>query len=121
MKTLKRKIGDIGEDIVVKYLKKHKYKILQRNYETNYGEIDIIAKNKEYLCFIEVKTRAEDSLFSPLSAITKKEIDCIIKSAYVYLSKNNCSEIMPRFDVAEVTYDKDNKFNVNYIENAFEV
>ena len=57
MNKLKTKeIGDIGEEYAVNYLKKHRYKILSRNYRKRFGEIDIIAEKKGTVAFVEVKT-----------------------------------------------------------------
>lgn len=121
MKTFKRLTGDKGEKIVAKYLKKHKYKVLERNFETRYGEIDIICKNKECLCFVEVKTRKAGSLFRPYLAVNRNKQLRIIKSAYAYLKKNPCEDRMYRFDIAEVLYDEDGEMSINYIENAFSI
>ena len=57
IKTEKREIGSIGEDVAVKLLKKCGYKILKRNYTAVGNEIDVIVQNKEYIVFVEVKTR----------------------------------------------------------------
>jgi putative endonuclease len=57
MKTAKRAFGDLGEEAAAKYLKKIKLKVLERNYIYGPHEIDIIAENKEFLIFVEVKTR----------------------------------------------------------------
>lgn len=116
-----RKIGDKGEKFTLKYLKKNKYKIIVKNYETYYGEIDIIAKKDEYICFIEVKTRKNTSFFRPLAAINRHKKDCIIKSAYSFLKRNDFEDFMPRFDIAEVIYDENDKYSINYIENAFDL
>lgn len=56
MVTEKRKIGDVGENILVKHLMKHKYKILDKNYRKNWGEIDVVASKDETIHFFEVKT-----------------------------------------------------------------
>ena len=66
-------IGDIGEKYVAKFLKKNKYKILERNYRKNYGEIDIIAANQEYIIFVEVKTRHKNSMTQPADAVDKRK------------------------------------------------
>ena len=63
MKSEKRKIGDIGENICVKHLVKHKYKILDRNYSKKWGEIDVVAKKDGILHFIEVKTVTRENNF----------------------------------------------------------
>ncbi|MDO5015065.1 MAG: YraN family protein [Clostridia bacterium] len=113
------KKGKAGENATVHYLRKKGYKILERNYFCRFGEIDIIAEKGDYLAFVEVKTRSENFLYSPLEAVTTSKQNKILKTAQVYLSKNNLSEKQPRFDIAEV-YLIDKKINkINYIENAF--
>lgn len=113
------KTGALGEKNVVKYLKKHKFKIVERNFVSRFGEIDIIAKNKEFLVFVEVKTRKENSLVSGVCAVDSKKQQKIILTAEYYLSQNETA-LQPRFDVAEVIYTKDTiKYQINYIENAF--
>jgi putative endonuclease len=57
MKTVKRALGDLGEEAAAKYLRKNKIKVLERNYVYGPHEIDIVAENKEFLIFVEVKTR----------------------------------------------------------------
>ena len=57
MPSEKRKIGDLGENLCVKHLVKHGFKILDRNYQKKWGEIDIVAKKSGIIHFIEVKTK----------------------------------------------------------------
>ena len=84
-----------------KYLKKHKYKIIARNYKKPYGEIDIIAENKEVIAFVEVKTRKENSLTQPVDAVNRKKQMKILKTADMYMYENNIDKEC-RFDVCEV-------------------
>ena len=113
------KVGALGENSVVKHLKKNKYKIVDRNYVSRFGEIDIIAKNKEFLLFVEVKTRKENSLVSGICAVDSIKQQKIILTAQDYISKNE-TDLQPRFDVAEVIYTQNGeKLQINYIENAF--
>ncbi len=114
-------IGQIGEDYVAKLLKKKHYKILARNYQKRYGEIDIIAENKNYIAFVEVKTRHTDSMTSAAEAVNRQKQLKIIKTASMYLSENE-TEKFCRFDVCEVYVNADNLkvVNINYIESAFE-
>ena len=112
-------IGIIGEKVVAKYLRRRFYRILKRNYNTRYGELDIIACNFKYLCFVEVKTRSENSFGSPAEYVDNQKQNRLIKTAYSYL-KRNPTKLMPRFDIAEV-YHSNGKFHINYIKNAFMV
>ena len=64
-----KSIGDMGERRAVKFLKKKGYKILETNFKTNFGEIDIIARKGDYICFVEVKTRSSDNFGEPREAV----------------------------------------------------
>ena len=119
--TEKRQIGDIGEKVSRKYLKKNKYKIVAKNYNTKYGEIDIVAEDKNYIVFVEVKTRHKDSMTSAADAVNRQKQIRIIKTASLYLAENE-TEKFCRFDVCEVYVNSDNLklVDINYIEAAFE-
>ena len=121
MITKKRKTGDIGEKAVVGYLKRRFYSIIDRNFNCRWGELDIVAKRGKYICFVEVKTRGENSYGRPANAVDKFKQSKLIKCAYFYLkSSGEFYHLMPRFDVAEV-YLTNNKISINYISNAFEL
>lgn len=121
--TKQRKIGNKGEKIAVKALKKKGYKILERNYVAFSSEIDIIAENKTTLAFIEVKTRTEVKENSrearPASAVTPDKQRKIINAAKCYIA-NHSTEKRISLDVIEVYLASDGrKSNVIHIENAF--
>ncbi len=122
--TEKRIIGNIGEDAVCKYLKKQGYRILQKNYVQDGHEIDIIAENKEYICFTEVKTRTlgheNPKELRPASAVTKKKQKSLISAARFFAAMNSDKSKKFRFDVAEVFITENKQINkINYMENAF--
>ncbi len=117
--NFKRVKGDIGERYTQKWLAKKRYKITAANYFCRFGEIDIIAQNKKYICFVEVKTRGVNSYGSPADAVDYFKQSRIIKTAQHFLLANPC-ELQPRFDVAEVIVDGDEVKSFNYIENAFD-
>lgn len=114
--------GNLGEDIACQYLKESKYKIVKRNYKNQFGEIDIIAKNKENFVFVEVKTRGSIDFGTPAQAVSYSKKQHIINAARLYISKNT-TDLNIRFDVIEV-YAKmvSGEFvveDINHIENAF--
>ena len=115
-------IGYIGEDLVAKYLKSQDFIILRRNYHSKFGEIDIIAESREYLLFVEVKTRKRGSPIPPAMAVTSLKQRKIALTAFDFISKARIDTNF-RFDIAEVEYSVDEngemKFNLNYIKNAF--
>lgn len=123
MKNNKAEIGVFGEDFTVKYLKKQGYKILERNFHSRFGEIDVIALKKDVIVFVEVKTRAENAIYSPREAVDFHKQQKCVKTAQIYLAKSP-AELQPRFDVSEILIENraDCKLKVkehNYIENAF--
>ena len=115
-----KKIGNKGEQCAVRYLKRRGYKIVQTNYSCRFGEIDIIAENKDYIVFVEVKARSRNSIASPREFVDENKQQRIIMTAQMYLSKNGM-EKQPRFDVIEVRTDKIIKDKIDHIENAFSV
>ena len=124
-------IGALGENIATKYLKKNKYKILDRNLHVSHNELDIIALHKKsgIIAFIEVKTRSVDpDLFSPFgtpgAAVTKQKQQRTIQATKGYLSLNpKFNKYQPRLDVIEIYLSKQNRslLKINHIENAFGV
>ena len=119
-------VGKLGEDAAAKFLTKNGYKILERNIHISHNEIDIIAKNKSFLVFAEVKTRTVgEDLYSeygtPASAVTKQKQMRIITAARAYLRMNNYNDLQPRLDVIEVYVDKaSGKISkINHFEDAF--
>jgi putative endonuclease len=115
----KANTGKIGELETARYLRKNGYEIVAANFRSRYGEIDIIAKNKKYICFVEVKTRAPGQLFSPRDAVTVSKRKKIISTANIFLSQNE-TRLQPRFDIAEVTALDGRVMDINLIENAFD-
>ena len=87
--------GKKGEIIAANYLKKQKYKIIEMNYKNKIGEIDIIAKDKDYLVFIEVKTRYSKMFGDPLEAIDEEKQFKIRNVATMYLMKNMRMNVKP--------------------------
>lgn len=100
------KIGVVGENIAAKYLAKHGYVILQRNFSSRFGEIDIIAKHGEFFVFVEVKRRKTDKFGLPREAVTPYKQQTIATCAKYWLSQNKLYGAPVRFDVVEVQ-DKD--------------
>ena len=117
--NLKRVKGDIGERYTQKQLAKKRLKITATNYSCRFGEIDIIAHNKSYICFVEVKTRNANGFGTPADAVDCFKQRRIIKTAEHFLMNNPC-ELQPRFDVAEVIMENGEVKSFNYIENAFD-
>lgn len=113
--------GKIGEVFAARYLSEKGYEIIGANFKTRFGEIDIIAKNSEYIIFVEVKTRSVNSIANPREWVDARKQAKIIKATKQYLA-NYQPNLQPRLDVIEViTENKDNPKlkDINHIENAF--
>lgn len=113
-------LGRSGEEAAVVLLKEKGYKILIRNYKTRLGEIDIIARDKDTLAFIEVKTRQSERFGLPQESVSITKQRQISKAALVFLKENDLLEKKARFDVVSVLYSKD-KPQLDLIKNAFEL
>lgn len=109
--------GKIGENISVRYLEQRGYIIVERNFECNQGEIDIIARDKEELVFIEVKTRSSALYGLPKEAVDKTKKKHIYRSAEYYVYAKHLENESIRIDVIEV-YKKQGKFMVYHIKQA---
>jgi putative endonuclease len=120
MLNRQQKLGEKGEAIAVRQLKKDGYKILETNYRTQLGEIDIVAKDKGTIAFVEVKTRRSVHFGSPKWAVTAQKQKKISTVALYYLKTTNQSTAKARFDVVTVTLNQD-KPRVEIIKNAFEL
>lgn len=112
-------IGFFGEDAVCGYLIRHGYEIAERNYRINGGEIDIIAVNNEFIAFVEVKTRKQDSMVSGFDAVNKRKKGLIIRTAVDFCLRHP-SNLQPRFDIAQVIIRGGRVLSIDYIQNAYD-
>lgn len=111
-----REIGSAYENKAVEYLKKHSYIIIEQNYFCKYGEIDIIAKKKDMLVFVEVKYRKNSKTGIGENAVNRKKQMHIINSAQNYMiEKYKTDEMLCRFDVIAI-----NGNILHHIKNAFD-
>ena len=120
MKNRRQKFGEQGEALAVRHLKKAGYKIIETNYRTRLGEIDIIAKDKDTIVFVEVKTRTSVHFGSPKWAVTPRKQKKISMVALYYLKATDQCTARARFDVVAVISNRD-KPQVEIIKNAFEL
>ena len=110
--------GQTGEDLAVCYLENQGYTIVERNYRKRIGEIDIIARDGEYLVFIEVKTRSNRRFGSPFDAVDFRKQQQISRVALAFMTQHRCGEVPVRFDVIGVHLEESPR--VELIKNAFE-
>jgi putative endonuclease len=120
MLNKRQQFGKESESLAVRYLKKNGYKILEQNYRNKIGEIDIIAKEKGTLVFVEVKARKTHVFGNPKWAVTPKKQRKISMVALYYLKATKQTHVKARFDVVALCSAKDN-FQIEIIKNAFEL
>ena len=115
--------GAAGEVMAARYLRDHKYTLLAANYRTRFGEIDIIAADKKYIAFVEVKLRSASAIYTPQEAVTPLKQQKIVRTAMLYL-QNHPTDLQPRFDVISIVIeDGDDPLQVKSITHlpaAFE-
>ena len=109
-----RELGTKGEDIACEYLKSNGYEILERNVHfSKFCEIDIIAKLKDKVIFIEVKTRRNNNYGAPLEAITKSKYNNIKLGVYSYITEKNIKKY--QIDAISILLEPDLK--INHLKN----
>lgn len=109
--------GTLGETIAKDYLIENGYRIVEKNYRTKVGEIDLIAEKDNILVFVEVKSRSTTDFGLPYEAVNRKKINRIIKASLVYVKQNGYGNHQIRYDIIEVFLSRDRR--INHIENAF--
>jgi len=113
-------LGKTGEDLAVGFLRESGYKIIARNYKTRLGEIDIVAREKGVVCFVEVKTRSSDRFGLPQEAVLRSKQRQISKAALEFLKNNDLLGQSARFDVVSVVLAAEGQ-KIDLIRNAFEL
>ena len=118
-RTKKQQTGDRGEFAALEYLTGQGWRLMDKNYHSRYGEIDIIVTKDNVIAFVEVKTRDAGSLSSPAEAVDKSKQKKLMNTANVYLSENPC-DLEPRFDVVEIiSGGPEQRPEINHIPDAF--
>ena len=112
-------LGRMGEDAAAQYLQRLGMKILQRNFQTPLGEIDLIARQRRTLVFVEVKTRRSSLYGYPAEAVGPRKQRQIIRAAKWYLNENPGKDIQPRFDVVSILVNG-SEMEIEHIPGAFE-
>ena len=113
-------LGKLAELKACEYLQKKRYKLLDVNYSSRFGEIDLIMKKRGYICFIEVNMRSAKSIASPSEFVDISKQEKNAKTAALYLQKNP-TKLQPRFDVVEVFTENGEIKSIKHLENAFQL
>ena len=119
MSLLRKLLGREGEDRAAKFLAKRGYRILERNYRTRSGEIDLIALDRGVVVFVEVKTRTSDAFGAPELAVTPQKQKRMLKAALGYMKYRKLHQVPCRFDVVAISGAAGPE--VELIQNAFEM
>ena len=107
--------------MAIEHLKGLRYRILERNYRKSFGEVDIIARDKDTVVFIEVKTRQSTRFGTPFEAVDLRKQRQISRVAQEYLQTHGTSDVSARFDVIAVRVDRDHRLiAIDHLRNAFE-
>lgn len=113
-------LGKFGEKVAAIFLKRNGYVILERNFSCLFGEIDIIAKDKEAVAFIEVRTRRSDEYGLPVESIRRAKKKKLIRTAWFYIKGRNLEDSLFRFDVVSVLIgNRGRRPEVGLIKDAF--
>lgn len=115
----KQETGKSGEELASQYLEKQGYKILDRNFNCHQGEIDIIAKDKDEIVFIEVKTRTNKKYGFASEAVNENKQKHLLRAIKYYIYTKKYENSFIRIDVIEV-YIKNDEININHIKQAIE-
>ena len=113
----RHELGKKGEIVACEFLLKNYYEIIERNFKSKLGEIDIIAREGDEIVFVEVKTRGQDKYGMPAEAVDKRKKNHIYHVAEYYLMINELEDAFCRIDVIEVFF-FNNKFKINHLRNC---
>ncbi len=116
----KMRTGKKGEDIAVAYLKSRGYQIIERNYRCPLGEIDVVARDRDTIVFVEVKSRKSQEFGDPQLAVVKGKQKKISRISLMYLKEKNLYPCDARFDVVAIKMLPDGN-TIDLIQNAFEL
>ena len=115
-------LGAWGEEQAARYLKKHGYRVIERNFSCRFGEIDLIAADRHNLLFVEVKLRKSDAFARAAEFVDWRKQDRLRTTAELWLSRHE-TDLQPRFDVIEVYAPEGadtKKPVINHLEDAFQ-
>jgi putative endonuclease len=119
LSVLKKLLGNAGEARAAQFLMKQGYRIMERNYRTRSGEIDLIALHQGAVVFVEVKTRTSNAFGAPELAVNSRKQQRMVKAALGYIKYKKLHQVPCRFDVVAISTTAEKE--VEHIRNAFEM
>jgi len=119
-KTSNKTLGDLGEGLAVKYLMRHGYRILVRKYRCPFGEIDIVAQDKDTLVFVEVRSKCGCEFGLPYETISRTKKGRLEKVALAFQKRFNLLDYDSRFDCVSILFDDEGKaIKMELFKDAF--
>lgn len=118
--TPRKALGNRGEVVAARYLRRHGYKVLMCNFEAAGGEIDIVARQGERLVFVEVKTRRSGGVLKPYNQVDQRKRQALTRAARAYLVHYKDGKPSCRFDVISIVWPERGEAEIEHIINAFE-
>lgn len=118
--TKQKELGQKGEEIALRFLKKNGYRLIETNYTCPMGEVDIIARDKDTLSFVEVKTRRSTSFGPPQLAVDQRKQEQLSRIALHYLKEKKLEGVKARFDVVAILLGPKGE-EIELIRNAFDL
>ncbi len=116
----KRNIGNQAEEMALNYLQSKGLMVIDRNFQTKMGEIDLIMKDQNELVFVEVRMRADASFGDGAATVDARKQRKICLTALAYLQRHKLNEHFCRFDVISIQHKNTQTNHINWIKNAFE-
>jgi putative endonuclease len=118
-KRMAYELGRSGEAVALEYLRKNKFRVIERGFRFMRGEIDLIAWDGPTLVFVEVKTRHASSFGYPEESVTVAKRNQLRRIAQGYLLKSTLEDVECRFDVLTLTIENTSSWSIKHIKNAF--
>jgi len=117
--TYQRKIGNLGEEIAAKYLIDQGFQLIDKNYTTRYGELDLIMMESGSVVIVEVKTRTSDKFGTPESSITEEKLDRLEKAALLWFQDH--PEVVDDWRIDVIAISLDHQKNVRDLQHFISV
>lgn len=114
-----RELAERGENVAARYLRNKGFKIILRNFRSELGEIDIIARDGKTLVFVEVKARASDAVASPESAVDADKQRAVVRTGRQYLTRYGVPQPAHRFDIVAIVWPAGRRPQIEHFVNAF--
>jgi len=113
----KQEKGKHGEMIAIDHIQRSGLTVVESNYYTRFGEIDVIAKCGEVYHFVEVKTRLADQYGTAIESLTRNKINSFVKTVQSYVKRNNLQTVELSLDLIAIDISNDGTIDIEWIKN----